>query len=74
MSAALKGLAAAGVMVPICGLAKRDEELFVPGKGEAVLADPEHSGMLLLRAARDESHRFALRGHRRRRSAKVFAR
>ena len=75
VSAALRGMAAAGIRdgeVPVCGLAKREEELHVPGQSGPLLTDPEQSAMLLLRAARDESHRFALRSHRKKRRSNIY--
>lgn len=58
-----------GDAVQVCALAKNEEELFVPGKSSAVNhGAPDTPALLLLRAIRDESHRFALKAHRRRRS------
>lgn len=56
-------------VVPICALAKNKEEVFVPGKSSPVNKSPDTPALLLLRSLRDESHRFALQAHRRRRSA-----
>ena len=56
-------------LVQVCALAKNKEELFIPGKSSAVNeGSPDSPALLLLRAIRDESHRFALKAHRRRRS------
>lgn len=54
--------------VPICSLAKSKEEIFVPGSNIPVNTSPDSPGLLLLRSLRDESHRFALDAHRKRRS------
>ncbi len=54
--------------VAAIGLAKRIEEVFVPGRAEPVLLDVDSPALLLLRRIRDEAHRFALKHHRRRRS------
>ncbi|GKY98184.1 hypothetical protein MPSEU_000776200 [Mayamaea pseudoterrestris] len=54
--------------VPIAALAKEHEQLYVPGEKLFVNQSPDSPAMLLLRSLRDESHRFALKGHRRRRS------
>ena len=68
LAAALRGLAAVGVTdVPIVSLAKRIEEVFVPGSSEAVLLPEGSHGLRVLQAVRDEAHRFALRHHRGRR-------
>ena len=69
LGAAVKGLANAGVEargvdcnegVPICSLAKNEEEVFVYGQPRPVNDRPDSPALLLLRALRDESHRFAL--------------
>jgi excinuclease ABC subunit C len=53
--------------VAVIALAKRVEEVFVPGRSEPIVL-PEHSpGLQLLQRVRDEAHRFALTFHRRRR-------
>jgi len=68
LSAAVRGLKSAGYPgMAICALAKREEELFVYGQSEALETSSEQAALLLLRALRDESHRFALQAHRRRR-------
>lgn len=54
--------------VPICALAKNKEEVFIHGRSTPVNDSPDSAGLLLLRSLRDESHRFALRNHRERRS------
>ena len=54
--------------VPVVGLAKREEEVFKPGRKTSVRFDPAAPAILLLRRIRDEAHRFANTGHRRRRS------
>ncbi|MGC9399465.1 MAG: excinuclease ABC subunit UvrC [Anaerolineae bacterium] len=53
--------------VPAVGLAKREEEIFVPGRSRALHLDPASAGLLLLRRVRDEAHRFAIAYHRQRR-------
>jgi excinuclease ABC subunit C len=47
------------------GLAKRDEEVFLPGESTPVRLDADSPGLLLLREIRDEAHRFAVRHNRR---------
>lgn len=54
--------------VAVCSLAKNQEELFMYGQNKAVNEAPDTPALLLLRALRDESHRFALNAHRSRRS------
>jgi excinuclease ABC subunit C len=55
--------------VAVISLAKRVEEVFVPGRPDPILL-PEHSpGLQLLQRVRDEAHRFAITFHRQRRDA-----
>ena len=55
--------------VQVCALAKNEEALFIPYKSSAVNHGAQDTpALLLLRAIRDESHRFALKAHRRQRS------
>ncbi len=54
--------------VAAIGLAKRIEEVYVPGRAEPILLPPDSPALLLLRRIRDEAHRFALKHHRRRRA------
>jgi excinuclease ABC subunit C len=59
--------------VAVIALAKREEEVFVPGRVEPIVL-PRHSGGLqLLQRIRDEAHRFALEFHRQRRGTRAFA-
>ncbi len=68
LGAAERGVAAAGAGdLPLVALAKRREELFVPGRREPLLLDRASPGLRLLIQVRDEAHRFALRHHRNRR-------
>jgi len=49
---------------PVIGLAKRLEEVFVPGTSEAQNIPKSSAGLKLLQQIRDESHRFAINYHR----------
>lgn len=55
--------------VAICALAKNQEEVYVHGQKGPVNDTPDSPALLLLRSLRDESHRFALSAHRKRRTA-----
>jgi len=57
---------------PIIGLAKRLEEVFVPGKSEPELLPKTSSGLRLLQQTRDEAHRFAVTYHRSVRSKRTL--
>ncbi len=54
--------------VPLVGLAKREEELFLPNQAESILLPRRSQGLFLLQRVRDEAHRFANTGHRKRRA------
>jgi excinuclease ABC subunit C len=56
--------------VAVISLAKRIEEVFVPGRPDPVLLDPHSPGLQLLQRIRDEAHRFAVGFHRQRRDAR----
>jgi len=57
--------------IPIVGLAKREEELYLPEATEPRRPNPNSPPMLLLRAVRDEAHRFAVTYHRTRRRIRL---
>jgi excinuclease ABC subunit C len=74
LNAALAAMAQHDVeRVAAIGLAKRLEEIYVPGRSAPVVLDQDHPGLLLLRRIRDEAHRFALSHHRRRRGREASA-
>ncbi len=54
--------------VPLAGLAKQEEELFVPGQAQSILLSRRSEALYLVQRVRDEAHRFANEGHRKRRS------
>ncbi|MEO5652535.1 MAG: excinuclease ABC subunit UvrC [Marmoricola sp.] len=54
--------------VPLCGLAKRLEEVWLPGEADPVILPRSSEGLYLLQRVRDEAHRFAIAHHRSRRS------
>ena len=55
----------------ICSLAKKNEEIFIPGFSKSLDTDQNQKGLLLLRRVRDEAHRFALSFHRNKRSTRM---
>ncbi len=74
LNAALAGLAELGVEeTPLVGLAKREEEVYVPELPEPVLLSRHDPALQLLQQVRDEAHRFAVSRHRRRRSGRLLA-
>jgi excinuclease ABC subunit C len=61
LGAALQGLGAAGASdLPVAALAKRFEEVWLPGRDRAVVFEGRDPALHWLQRARDEAHRFAL--------------
>ncbi|MDL4820224.1 excinuclease ABC subunit UvrC [Actinomadura opuntiae] len=54
--------------IAVCGIAKRLEELWLPGEDDPVILPRNSEGMFLVQRVRDEAHRFAITFHRQRRS------
>ncbi len=54
--------------VNICSIAKKKEQIFVPGNKSPLETDINQPAVILLRRLRDEAHRFAIKFHRNRRS------
>jgi excinuclease ABC subunit C len=73
LGAALEALGELGLAerVPAIGLAKRLEEVYQPEPAEPLRPNPNLPPMLLLRAVRDEAHRFAVTYHRTRRRMRL---
>jgi len=59
------------VGIPVAGLAKKKEEVFVPGRDEPLAIDGDSPGLRILQAVRDESHRFATTRHKQKRGKRV---
>ncbi len=56
----------------IIGLAKRLEEVFVPGRSEPYMIPKKSTALKLLQQARDEAHRFAITFHRQKRAKRTL--
>ncbi|HQR79772.1 MAG TPA: excinuclease ABC subunit UvrC [Actinomycetota bacterium] len=57
--------------VAVAGLAKRLEEVWLPGTADPVILSRRSQGLYLLQRIRDEAHRFAIAYHRQRRSRRL---
>jgi excinuclease ABC subunit C len=69
LSSAMEALREMGVEnIPVVGLAKREEELFVPGWDDPVVLPTGSESLYLIKRVRDEAHRFAITYHRELRS------
>ncbi len=69
VAAARQALAELGMDIPLVGLAKRMEEVWLPGEEYPLILPRTSEGLYLLQRVRDEAHRFAITHHRGRRSA-----
>jgi excinuclease ABC subunit C len=73
MNAALKAIQHSGITVPVIGLAKKLEQIYVPGAHNPLILPDTSPALKLLKQIRDESHRFAISHHRLRRSSRLRA-
>jgi excinuclease ABC subunit C len=72
LSAAADALRELGLAeLPLVSLAKRDEEIFIPGRAESLRISRRSPALRLLQQARDEAHRFAVTFNRARRTART---
>jgi len=60
-------------VVPVAGLAKEREELFLPGREEGIMLPAGSQGLFLIQRIRDEAHRFAITFHRQQRNRRAIA-
>ncbi len=73
LAAALESMQAYDLpRVAVIALAKRIEEVFVPGQPDPIVLSRHSAGLQLLQRIRDEAHRFAVGFHRQRREARGF--
>jgi excinuclease ABC subunit C len=60
-------------VVPVAGLAKQNEELFLPGRSDGLQLPRGAQGLFLVQRIRDEAHRFAITFHRQKRGKQAVA-
>jgi excinuclease ABC subunit C len=60
-------------VVPVAGLAKQNEELFLPGRPDGFQLPRGAQGLFLVQRIRDEAHRFAITFHRQKRGKQAVA-
>jgi len=72
LGAAQAALAELKLKMPLASLAKRIEEVFVPGRGESIILRLDDPALRLLQQLRDEAHRFGVAYHRRLRDKALF--
>lgn len=72
LSAALKAMDDVKIHVPVIGLAKKQELLYLPHQPEPIALPMDSPALTILRRLRDEAHRFALSYHRKLRTKRLF--
>ncbi len=72
LSASLEALKHLGIRIPIVGLAKKHEEIYIPGKDTPLRLPKTNKGLQLLQNIRDEAHRFAITYNRLLRKKSLF--
>jgi excinuclease ABC subunit C len=68
---AFKVLSSLEIEIPVAGLAKRMEEVYLPGQPEPIRIPRDEEALYLLQTVRDEAHRFAITYHRGLRSKRM---
>jgi excinuclease ABC subunit C len=72
LSAALEVLQELKIEVPTVGLAKENEEIFIPGTSVPIILPRTSQGLYMVQRIRDEAHRFGITYHRKLRSDRTF--
>ncbi|HZS75253.1 MAG TPA: excinuclease ABC subunit UvrC [Ktedonobacteraceae bacterium] len=72
LSAAMEVLQELHIDVPTVGLAKENEEIFIPGSSEPIILPRSSQGLYMVQRIRDEAHRFGITYHRKLRSERTF--
>src|SRR5205085_4015037 len=72
LSAAMEVLQELHVDIPTVGLAKENEEIFIPGSPDPIILPRSSQGLYLVQRIRDEAHRFGITYHRKLRSDRTF--
>jgi len=71
LSAARGILLSLGLAIPVVGLAKKQEEIFMPDRDDPLVLDEASASLRVLEAVRNESHRFATKLSKKRRSKRM---
>jgi excinuclease ABC subunit C len=73
LGAARQALATLGLdQMPLASLAKRDEEIYLPGRSDPIRLPRRNAALRLLQRARDEAHRFGVTYNRKRRTQRTI--
>jgi len=73
LGVAMDVLERAGLDIPAIGLAKRLEEVYLPGQPEPLMIPRGSEALFVLQHLRDEAHRFAITYHRKKRARRALA-
>jgi excinuclease ABC subunit C len=71
LHAAQDGMELAGIRLPAAALAKKEEEIYLPGRMDTLRLPRQDAGLKLLQRCRDEAHRFAISYQRLRRGKRM---
>ncbi|HET8852060.1 MAG TPA: excinuclease ABC subunit UvrC, partial [Ktedonobacteraceae bacterium] len=72
LSAAMEVLQELRIDIPTVGLAKENEEIFIPGSPDPIILPRSSQGLYMVQRIRDEAHRFGITYHRKLRSDRTF--
>src|SRR5436305_4008215 len=72
LSAAMEVLQDLHIDIPTVGLAKENEEIFIPGSPDPIILPRSSQGLYMVQRIRDEAHRFGITYHRKLRSDRTF--
>ena len=72
LSSAMEVLQELHIEIPTVGLAKENEEIFIPGSPDPIILPRSSQGLYLVQRIRDEAHRFGITYHRKLRSERTF--
>lgn len=72
LNAVCRQLSKLGLKIPVISIAKRREEIFIPGQSQPLELERDSPALFLIQRIRDESHRFALAYHRILRRKKII--
>ena len=64
LNAALKEIQNLDLDIPVIAIAKRFEQIYIPGKKDPLSPEPRNEALLFIRQVRDEAHRFAIKYNR----------
>ena len=72
LSAAMEVMQELRLDIPTVGLAKENEEIFIPGSPDPIILPRSSQGLYMVQRIRDEAHRFGITYHRKLRSDRTF--